>query len=102
MPNYYKQNALIARAFSHIVLVDTGHSYSGLCSLINRKTHGQDGIYYTYSDEKPISFNPFYVEDMVFSVEKKDSIKTLLLTLWKGGVRETTACLVEGTATTRR
>lgn len=73
---YYEQGA-------HIVLVDTGHSYSGLCSLINRKTHGQDGIYYTYSDEKPISFNPFYVEDMVFSVEKKDSIKTLLLTLWK-------------------
>jgi len=51
--------------------------------MINRKTHGQDGIYYTYSDDKPISFNPFYVDDMVFSVEKKDSIKTLLLTLWK-------------------
>ena len=68
---------------AHIVLVDTGHSYSGLCAMINRKTHGQDGIYYTYSDDKPISFNPFYVEDMVFSVEKKDSIKTLLLTLWK-------------------
>ena len=73
---YYEQGA-------HIVLVDTGHSYSGLCGMINRKTHGQDGIYYTYSDEKPISFNPFYVDDMVFSVEKKDSIKTLLLTLWK-------------------
>ena len=73
---YYEQGA-------HIVLVDTGHSYSGLCAMINRKTHGQDGIYYTYSDEKPISFNPFYVDDMVFSVEKKDSIKTLLLTLWK-------------------
>jgi len=73
---YYEQGA-------HIVLVDTGHSYSGLCAMINRKTHGLDGIYYTYSDEKPISFNPFYVDDMVFSVEKKDSIKTLLLTLWK-------------------
>ena len=73
---YYEQGA-------HIVLVDTGHSYSGLCAMINRKTHGQDGIYYTYSDDKPISFNPFYVDDMVFSVEKKDSIKTLLLTLWK-------------------
>ena len=73
---YYEQGA-------HIVLVDTGHSYSGLCGMINRKTHGRDGIYYTYSDEKPISFNPFYVDDMVFSVEKKDSIKTLLLTLWK-------------------
>ena len=29
------------------------------------------------------SFNPFYTDDYVFDVEKKDSIKTLLLTLWK-------------------
>src|SRR5690606_11547263 len=28
-------------------------------------------------------FNPFYTDDYVFDVEKKDSIKTLLLTLWK-------------------
>ena len=54
------------------------------------KTHGQDGIYYTYSDDKPISFNPFYVDDMVFSVEKKDSIKTLLLTLWKSDSEKVT------------
>ncbi len=32
---------------------------------------------------KPISFNPFYTDDYIFDVEKKDSIKTLLLTLWK-------------------
>ena len=37
----------------------------------------------TYTEEKPISFNPFYTDDYVFDVEKKDSIKTLLLTLWK-------------------
>ena len=40
-------------------------------------------IYYTYTEEKPISFNPFFTDDGVFDVEKKDSIKTLLLTLWK-------------------
>ena len=73
---YYEQN-------SHIVLVDTGNSYQGLCEMIHRKTKGADGIYYTYSEEKPISFNPFYTEDNKFNVEKKDSIKTLLLTLWK-------------------
>ena len=28
-------------------------------------------------------FNPFYTDDYIFDVEKKDSIKTLLLTLWK-------------------
>ena len=51
--------------------------------MIRRKTHGEDGVYYTYTEEKPISFNPFYTDDYVFDVEKKDSIKTLLLTIWK-------------------
>lgn len=52
---YYEQN-------SHIVLVDTGNSYQGLCEMIHRKTKGTDGIYYTYSEEKPISFNPFFTD----------------------------------------
>jgi len=73
---YYEQG-------THIVLVDTGNSYQGLCEMINRKTKGQDGIYYTYTEQSPISFNPFFTDDYVFDVEKKDSIKTLLLTLWK-------------------
>ena len=73
---YYEQN-------SHIVLIDTGNSYQGLCQLINSRTKGEDGIYYTYTEDKPISFNPFYTDDYRFDVEKKDSIKTLLLTLWK-------------------
>lgn len=73
---YYEQG-------THVVLVDTGNSYQGLCSMINRKTKGEDGIYFTYTEDDPISFNPFYTDDYVFDVEKKDSIKTLLLTLWK-------------------
>ena len=73
---YYEQGA-------HVVLVDTGNSYQGLCEMIRRKTGGTDGVYFTYTEEKPISFNPFYTDDYVFDVEKKDSIKTLLLTLWK-------------------
>ena len=67
----------------HVLLIDTGNSYEGLCNLIHNRTHGEDGIYYTYSEEKPISFNPFWTDDGVFDVEKKDSIKTLLMTLWK-------------------
>lgn len=78
---YYEQGA-------HVVLVDTGNSYQGLCEMIHRKTHGQDGIYFTYTEEKPISFNPFYTDDYQFDVEKKDSIKTLLLTLWKSESEE--------------
>jgi conjugation system TraG family ATPase len=68
---------------THVVLVDTGNSYQGLCEMIRRKTKGEDGIYFTYTEQKPISFNPFYTDDYVYDVEKKDSIKTLLLTLWK-------------------
>ena len=40
-------------------------------------------IYFTYTDARPISFNPFYTDDYVFDVEKRESICTLLLTLWK-------------------
>lgn len=68
---------------SHVMLVDVGNSYLGLCTLINEMTGGKDGIYYTYTEDQPISFNPFYVEDGSFDIEKKESIKTLLLTLWK-------------------
>lgn len=73
---YYEQGA-------HVLLVDTGNSYQGLCDLVHRKTKGEDGVYFTYSEEKPIAFNPFYVEDGVFDIEKRESIKTLILTLWK-------------------
>ena len=73
---YWEQN-------THIVLVDTGNSYQGLCEMIRHKTQGEDGVYFTYSDESPISFNPFYTTDKVYDVEKRESIKTLLLTLWK-------------------
>ena len=73
---YYEQGA-------HVLLVDTGNSYQGLCSLIHARTHGEDGIYFTYEEKDPIAFNPFYVEDGIFDIEKKESVKTLILTLWK-------------------
>ncbi|KAA6345760.1 Type IV secretion system protein virB4 [termite gut metagenome] len=68
---------------THIVLVDTGNSYQGLCNFINRRTNGEDGVYFTYTEQNPISFNPFYTDDGVFDIEKRESIKTLIMTLWK-------------------
>ncbi len=38
---YYEQGA-------HVLLVDTGNSYQGLCSLLHARTDGEDGIYFTY------------------------------------------------------
>jgi conjugation system TraG family ATPase len=73
---YYEQG-------THIVLVDTGNSYQGLCNFINRRTNGEDGVYFTYTEQNPISFNPFYTDDGVFDIEKRESIKTLIMTLWK-------------------
>jgi conjugation system TraG family ATPase len=66
--SYYEQG-------THIVLVDVGHSYKGLCDMVK-------GYYFTYSETSPIKFNPFYIES-VLDTEKKESIKTLLLALWK-------------------
>ncbi|PLK44990.1 TraG family conjugative transposon ATPase [Emticicia sp. TH156] len=68
--SYYEQG-------THIVLVDVGHSYKGLCDMVS-------GYYFTYSEEKPIRFNPFFIgEGDSLDTEKKESIKTLLLALWK-------------------
>ncbi len=68
--SYYEQG-------THIVLVDVGHSYKGLCDLVG-------GYYFTYSEANPIKFNPFFIGDGdSLDTEKKESIKTLLLSLWK-------------------
>ena len=68
--SYYEQG-------THIVLVDVGHSYKGLCQLVG-------GYYFTYEETNPIRFNPFHIsEGDVLDTEKKESIKTLLLALWK-------------------
>lgn len=73
---YYEQGA-------HVLMVDTGNSYQGLCELIHGKTKGKDGVYFTYTESNPIAFNPFYTDDGVFDIEKRESVKTLVLTLWK-------------------
>jgi conjugation system TraG family ATPase len=68
--SYYEQG-------SHIVLVDVGHSYKGLCDLVG-------GYYFTYEENNPIRFNPFYIaKGEVLDIEKKESLKTLILALWK-------------------
>lgn len=68
--SYYEQG-------THVVLVDVGHSYKGLCDMVK-------GYYFTYDEKNPIRFNPFYIsEGDSLDTEKKESIKTLLLALWK-------------------
>ena len=67
----------------HIVIVDVGDSYQTLCSLIREESNGEDGVYYTYTEENPISFNPFYVSDYQYPEEKVINLCTLIQVLWK-------------------
>lgn len=60
-----------------IVIVDVGHSYSGLCSYYG-------GKYITYSETSPITMNPFAIGRDEFNIEKKDFLVTLVSLLWKG------------------
>src|SRR5690606_17768854 len=67
-------NALVeqyCRYNMDVVIVDTGDSYSGLCSYYG-------GKYITYTEEKPISMNPFAISQKEFNLEKKDFLKTLI------------------------
>lgn len=70
MRSYYEQGA-------HVVIVDIGNSYLGLCSLVK-------GYYFTYKEASPLSLNPFWMPaGETPDIEKKESLKTLLLALWK-------------------
>jgi len=61
---------------SDVIMVDVGHSYKGLCDYFN-------GRYITYSEEKPISMNPFYIRQVEYNIEKVDFLVNLILLLWK-------------------
>lgn len=79
-------NLMVAQKYmsgDHIVIVDVGDSYQTLCNLIREESNGDDGVYYTYSEEKPISFNPFYVSDYQYPEEKIINLCTLIQVLWK-------------------
>ena len=62
---------------THCVTIDIGGSYKGLCTLVK-------GYYFTYTEDNPIKFNPFYIgKGEALDTEKKESLKTLLVSLWK-------------------
>ena len=79
-------NAMVSQKWmcgDHIVIVDVGDSYQTLCNLIKEETKGEDGVYFTYKDDSPVEFNPFYVEDYLYTEEKIMNLCTLIQVLWK-------------------
>ena len=76
-----------------VVIVDTGHSYSGLCQYYQ-------GKYVTYTEEKPITTNPFAITAEEYNIEKKDYLLTLVSLLWKtaeGTVTQVEADVISNT-----
>jgi conjugation system TraG family ATPase len=62
---------------AHCVIVDIGGSYVGLCESVK-------GYYFTYKEDDPIRFNPFFLpQGQALDTEKKESLKALLVSLWK-------------------
>ena len=58
-------------------MVDTGNSYEGLCEYVG-------GKYIAYTEEKPITMNPFNINKKELNLEKIDFLKNLILLIWKG------------------
>ncbi len=64
-----------------IVMVDTGNSYEGLCEYVG-------GKYISYTEEKPITMNPFNITRKELNIEKIDFLKNLILLIWKGSAAQ--------------
>ena len=60
-----------------VVMVDTGNSYEGLCEYLG-------GKYISYTEEKPITMNPFKITKEEINIEKINFLKNLILQIWKG------------------
>ena len=60
-----------------VVMVDTGNSYEGLCEYFG-------GKYISYTEERPITMNPFRINREEMNVEKTGFLKNLVLLIWKG------------------
>ena len=60
-----------------VVMVDTGNSYEGLCEYLG-------GKYISYTEERPITMNPFRINREEYNIEKIDFLKNLILMIWKG------------------
>ena len=73
-------NSMVRQAHEQdtdIVLVDTGNSYEGLCEYFG-------GKYISYTEEHPITMNPFKIKREEWNIEKLGFLKNLVMLIWKG------------------
>lgn len=65
---------------TEVVMVDTGNSYEGIAEYFG-------AAYISYSDDRPISMNPFRVTEQEYAMnfgEKKNFLKSLIFLIYKG------------------
>ncbi len=60
-----------------VIIVDTGDSYSGTCKY-------KGGRYIQYTEEKPITMNPFLMNREEFNIEKIEFLANLIFLIWQG------------------
>lgn len=76
----FHMNSVVRQMYEQdtdIVMVDTGNSYEGLCSYVG-------GRYIAYTEEKPITMNPFRITEEEYNIEKQNFLKSLVFLIWKG------------------
>ena len=80
LPHEFFTNSMVRQLWEQntdIVLVDTGNSYEGLCDYVN-------GKYISYTEEHPITMNPFAINREELNIEKIGFLKNLIMLIWKG------------------
>jgi len=73
--NQFHMNSVVRQLHEQntdVVMVDTGNSYEGLCEYLG-------GKYIAYTEEKPITMNPFKINRNEYNIEKIDFLKNLVL-----------------------
>ena len=76
----FHMNSVVRQLYEQgtdVVMVDTGNSYEGLCEYLG-------GKYISYTEERPITMNPFRINREEMNVEKTGFLKNLVLLIWKG------------------
>ena len=77
---HFHMNSVVRQLYEQgtdVVMVDTGNSYEGLCEYLG-------GKYISYTEERPITMNPFRINRVEMNVEKTGFLKNLVLLIWKG------------------
>ena len=78
--SFHMNNSVVRQMWEQntdVVMVDTGNSYEGLCEYVG-------GKYISYTEEHPITMNPFRIKREELNVEKTGFLKNLIMLIWKG------------------